>query len=142
MAMTKGVDHVGLSVKSLAATKDFFVEVLEFEVLKYVEGEHAFVTDGTTMITLWQTAEEKADVKSAGLHHLAFQVESLAVLRQIEERMKQKNIRLQFEGIGVQEGGFISLFCYGPSGIRIEFSTPEKELSEDIPIIGGCDVVD
>lgn len=142
MAMTKGVNHVGLSVTNLAATKGFFVDILEFEVLKYVEGNHAFVTDGTTMITLWQTAEEEANVKTAGLHHLAFQVESFAVLRKIEERLKQKNFRLQFDGIGVQEGGFISLFCYGPSGIRIEFSTPEKDLSGDIPIIGGCGVVD
>lgn len=144
MAMTKGVNHVGLSVTNLDATKDFFVEILEFQVLQYVEGQHAFVTDGTTMVTLWQTAEEEADVKTAGLHHLAFQVESVTVLRKIEERMKQKNIRLQFDGIGVrgQEGGFIALFCYEPSGIRIELATSEKDLSGVIPIIGGCGAVD
>lgn len=144
MAMTKGVNHVGLSVTNLAETKDFFVEILEFQELKYVEREHAYVTDGNTMITLWQTAEEKADIKTAGLHHLAFQVESVAVLRKIEERMKQKNIRLQFDGIGVrgQEGGFIALFCYEPSGIRIELATSEKDLSGDIPIIGGCGALD
>jgi lactoylglutathione lyase len=144
MAMTRGVNHVGLSVTDLAASKDFFVEILEFQILKYQEGQHAFVTDGTTMITLWQTADQEANVKTAGLHHLAFQVESVAVLRKIEERIKQKNIRLQFDGIGVrgQEGGFIALFCYEPSGIRIELATSEKDLSGDIPIIGGCGVVD
>ncbi|WP_408011455.1 VOC family protein [Pseudalkalibacillus sp. A8] len=144
MAMTKGVNHVGLSVTNLEETKDFFVEILEFQVLKYVEGGHAFVTDGDTIITLWQTAEEKADVKTAGLHHLAFQVESVTVLRKIEERMKQKNIRLQFDGIGVrgQEDGFIALFCYEPSGIRIELATSEKDLLGDIPIIGGCGALD
>lgn len=142
--MTKGVNHVGLSVTDLQATKDFFVEILEFEVLKYAEGQHAYVTDGTTMITLWQTAEQEANLKTAGLHHLALQVESVSVLRKIEERMKQKNIRLQFDGIGVrgQEGGFVALFCYEPSGIRIELASSEKDVSGDIPIIGGCGVVD
>lgn len=144
MAMTRGVNHVGLSVTNLAASKDFFVEILEFDVLKYEEDQHAFVTDGTTMVTLWQTAEQEANVKTAGLHHLAFQVESAALLRKLEERMKQKNIRLQFDGIGVrgQEGGFLALFCYEPSGIRIELATSEKDPSGDIPIIGGCGVVD
>lgn len=142
--MTRGVNHVGLSVTDLQATKDFFVEILEFEVLKYQEGQHAYVTDGVTMITLWQTAEQEATVKTAGLHHLALQVESVAVLRILEERMRQKNIRLQFDGIGVrgQEGGFIALFCYEPSGIRIELATSEKDLSGEIPIIGGCGVTD
>ncbi len=144
MALTTGVNHVGLSVTDLEATKDFFVQILEFTVLKYVEGGHAFVTDGTTMITLWQTAEQEANVKTAGLHHLAFQVESVAILRQIEERMKQKQIRLQFDGIGVrgQEGGYIALFCYEPSGIRIELATAEKDMVGEIPIIGGCGAVD
>ncbi len=142
MAITKGVHHVGLSVTNLGATKDFFVEILEFEVLEYVEGDHAFVTDGTTMITLWPTAEVEVEVKTAGLHHIAFEVESLAVLRKIEERMKQNNIRLQFNGIGEQGYGLTSLFCYGPSGIRIEFSTLEKHSSQDIPNIGGCGVLD
>ncbi|NRD79150.1 VOC family protein [Bacillus sp. BRMEA1] len=144
MALTKGVNHVGLSVTNLKETKDFFVDILEFQVLKYIEGDYAFVTDGNTMITLWQTAEETADVKTAGLHHLAFQVESVDLLRKIEERMKQKKIRLQFDGIGVrgQEGGFIALFCYEPSGIRIELATTEKDQSGDIPIIGGCGVID
>jgi len=144
MALTAGVNHVGLSVTDLDASKDFFADILEFDVLRYDAGERAYITDGTTMITLWQTAEREADVKTAGMHHLAFQVESVAVLRKIEERMKQKNVRLQFDGIGVrgQEGGNIALFCYEPSGIRIELATSEKDLAREIPIIGGCGVVD
>ncbi|MGO0059815.1 VOC family protein [Brevibacillus fluminis] len=144
MALTKGVNHVGLSVTNLEASKRFFTDILEFELLKDVEGDHAFVTDGTTMITLWQTAEQAATVKTAGLHHLALQVESVAVLRQLEARMKQNGIRLQFDGIGVrgQEGGFLALFCYDPSGIRIELATLEKDLTGGVPIIGGCGVVE
>ncbi|WNC13168.1 VOC family protein [Brevibacillus brevis] len=144
MALTHGVNHVGLSVTDLEASMDFFTEILEFERLQYEAGHHAYVTDGVTMITLWQTAEREATVSVAGMHHLALSVPSVAVLRQIEERMKQRKVRLQFGGIGVkgQEGGSIALFCYEPSGIRIELTTPEKVEAKEIPIIGGCGAVD
>lgn len=58
--------------------------------------------------------------------------------------MLHQRIRLQFDGIGVrgQEGGYIALFCYEPSGIRIELATAEKDMAGEIPIIGGCGVVD
>ncbi|MED4586779.1 VOC family protein [Brevibacillus choshinensis] len=143
MALTNGVHHVGLSVTNLEASKEFFTEVLEFQLLQHEAGHHAYVTDGVTMITLWQTAELEASVKVAGMHHLALSVKSLEVLRQIEERMKQRKINLQFGGIGVkgQEGGFIALFCYEPSGIRIELTTTERDLEKEIPIIGGCGAV-
>lgn len=143
MALTNGVHHVGLSVTNLEATKEFFTEVLEFQLLQHEAGHYAYVTDGVTMITLWQTAEQEASVSVAGMHHLALHVKSLEVLRQIEERMKQRKIRLQFGGIGVkgQEGGFIALFCYEPSGIRIELTTTERDQAKEIPIIGGCGAV-
>jgi len=144
MALTNGVHHVGLSVTDLEASKGFFTDILEFEVLQYEAGHHAYVTDGTNMITLWQTADQEAAVKVAGLHHLAFRVASVAVLRQLEERMKQNGVRLQFGGIGVkgQEGGYIGLFCYEPSGIRIELTTEERDEAKEIPIIGGCGAVE
>lgn len=143
MALTNGVQHVGLSVTNLEATKDFFTDILEFDVLQYEAGHHAYVSDGVTMITLWQTADQEATVNVAGLHHLALSVESVALLRQIEERMKQRNVRLQFGGIGVkgQEGGYIALFCYEPSGIRIELTTKERDVTKEIPIIGGCGAI-
>ncbi|MDF2683489.1 MAG: Glyoxalase/bleomycin resistance protein/dioxygenase [Brevibacillus sp.] len=143
MALTNGVHHVGLSVTSLEASKEFFTEVLEFELLQYEAGHHAYVTDGVTMITLWQTADQEASVKVAGMHHLALSIKSVEVLRQIEERMKQRKVRLQFGGIGVkgQEGGYIALFCYEPSGIRIELTTTERDQTKEIPIIGGCGAV-
>ncbi|QRG66045.1 VOC family protein [Brevibacillus choshinensis] len=144
MAMTNGVSHVGLSVTNLEESKEFFTDVLEFEVLQYEAGHHAYVSDGATMITLWQTADQGAAVNVAGLHHLALSVKSIAVLRQIEERMKQRNIRLQFGGIGVkgQEGGYVALFCYEPSGIRIELTTTERDVAKEIPIIGGCGAIE
>ncbi|MED1951881.1 VOC family protein [Brevibacillus centrosporus] len=144
MALTKGVNHVGLSVTDLEASKAFFTDILEFETVEYAEGHHAYVTDKATMITLWQTAEQEASVNAAGLHHLALSVESVAVLRQLEERMKERGIRLQFGGIGVkgQEGGTIALFCYDPSGIRIELTTPQRDMKKEIPIIGGCGAVE
>lgn len=144
MAVTKGVNHVGLSVIHLEESKTFFREILEFELLEFVPGHHAFVTDGKTMVTLWQTAKNEASLETAGLHHLAFEVESARILREVEDKLRRQNYRIQFDGMGVRgkEGGFLSLFFYDPSGIRIELVSKEKDLTGDVPIIGGCGVIE
>jgi lactoylglutathione lyase len=144
MAITKGVNHVGLSVIHLEESKTFFMEMLGFDLLEFVSSHHAFVTDGNTMITLWQTAKKEATVETAGLHHLAFEVESANVLSEVENKLRRQNYRIQFDGIGVRgkEGGFLSLFFYDPSGIRIELVSKDKDETGDIPIIGGCGEID
>ncbi|ASZ60047.1 VOC family protein [Bacillus subtilis] len=144
MAITKGIDHVGLSVKNLEESINFFQSILEFDLSKYVEGKYAFVTDGFRMITLWQTAKSNFDIHTAGLHHLAFQVETAEDLYKVEKKLKENNYRIQFDGVGVrgEEGDFLALYFYDPSGIRIELVSNELDEIGRIPIIGGCGAID
>ena len=76
-AVTRGAHHIGLTVPDLAATRAFFVDVLGYDQVGEVPDYPAvFLTDGGTMITLWQ-AENPAgavpfDRKNViGLHHRA-----------------------------------------------------------------------
>ena len=63
-SLTRGVDHVGLSVVDLERTKSFFCDCLGFKVLgERPDYPAAFVTDGTTMVTLWQVKAPDACVE-------------------------------------------------------------------------------
>ena len=80
-ALTQGAHHIGLTVPDLAKTRAFFIDTLGFDQLGDVPDYPAvFMSDGATMITLWQ-AENPAtavpfDRKNViGLHHLALKVD-------------------------------------------------------------------
>src|SRR5215831_19289707 len=94
-AITTGVDHVGLAVRDLGATRDFFVKGLGFTLLaENPDYPAAFVTDGYTRITLWQVADPTHATgfnrrNNVGLHHLAFKVGSAEALNTAFERVSQ-----------------------------------------------------
>ncbi|MFT7471488.1 MAG: lactoylglutathione lyase, partial [Kiritimatiellia bacterium] len=59
-----GIDHFGLAVTDLQASKNFFVEVLGFDLL----GEDsvypsAFVANEEIMVTLWRVTDPKKAVE-------------------------------------------------------------------------------
>ena len=56
--LTQGAHHVGLTVPDLNAARSFYVDTLGFKILGEVEDYPAiFVSDGNTMITLWQAVD-------------------------------------------------------------------------------------
>jgi catechol 2,3-dioxygenase-like lactoylglutathione lyase family enzyme len=85
-AVTQGAHHIGLTVPNLSKTRSFFMESLGFDqVGEIAHYPAAFLSDGTTMITLWQAADPATaipfDRKNViGLHHFAVRVRSSAVL--------------------------------------------------------------
>jgi lactoylglutathione lyase len=85
MTITRGVDHVGLSVRDLEASKKFFEEILEFKVIDEKEGEYAFVSDRTTMITLWQTANTSPNILCFFMTLVIFALNWFALIRISQE---------------------------------------------------------
>ncbi|HEY9825027.1 MAG TPA: VOC family protein [Stenomitos sp.] len=58
MAITQGAHHIGLTVPNLITTRDFFVNILDFKQVGEVPTYPAcFLSDGTTLLTLWQAAD-------------------------------------------------------------------------------------
>jgi len=128
---TKGAHHVGLTVPDLSRTRAFFVDTLGFtQIGGLPDYPSAFVTDGTTMITLWQAVDpERAipfDRKNVvGLHHLALKVETAEALESLRRKLDQtKDIEIEFPPEPLNEGPVMHMMCSIPGGIRMEFIAP------------------
>ncbi len=127
-ARTQGAHHIGLTVPNLPQTRAFFVDVLGFEqVGERPEYPAAFVSDGSTMITLWQAANPESatpfDRKSnVGLHHLALKIPSSKELDALHETLlSTEDVRIEFAPEPLGQGPVRHMMCAIPGGIRVEF---------------------
>ena len=133
MSTTLGVHHVGLSVPDLKAATDFFVEALGFQkVGGKPDYPSVFVSDGTTMLTLWQIAEPETATQfdrntNIGLHHLALKVADKDQLTKLHAQLVERDdIDIEFAPEPIVSGAAIHHFiCAMPGGIRIEFTAAE-----------------
>lgn len=130
-ALTRGAHHVGLTVPDLARAESFFVDLLGYDRVGSVEEYPAsFLTDGTTMITLWQasdpgTAQSFDRKNNIGLHHLALTVTDAGVLRVLQDRIgADRDCVIEFEPESLGGGPARHMMCTIPGGIRVEFIAP------------------
>ena len=131
-ACTQGAHHIGLAVRDVAEARDFFVDALGFSVAAERPDYPAiFVTDGTTLLTLWQVADPAGATAfdrraNIGLHHLALRVADLDALRTVFARVQNHSgTVIEFDPEPIREGATTHHFiCAMPGGIRIEFATP------------------
>ncbi len=128
---TKGIHHLGLTVPNVNETRRFFVDVLDYEFLgERTDYPAACVTDGVTMITLWQTTDPDTAVpfnrkNVVGLHHLALAVDNHQGLDAIFERLRvAENVSIEFPPEARGDKGARHLMCNIPGGIRVEFFSP------------------
>jgi lactoylglutathione lyase len=128
-SLTQGVDHVGLTVSDLAATRDFFVEALGWWLLGQNEKyPAAFVSDGHTKITLWRVSDMSDFVafdrhKNIGLHHLALRLPTLDALNAVFEVVsKWPDVVVEFSPEPSGAGPKVHAMVREPSGNRIELS--------------------
>lgn len=129
--ITRGAHHVGLTVPNLDATRKFFRNALGYEQVGEVPDYPAvFLSDGNTMITLWQAADPvhavPFDRKNViGLHHLALKVENDAALERLYERLQYTDgVSIEFAPEPLGEGPTRQMMCSIPGGIRVEFIAP------------------
>ena len=128
---TRGVHHVGLTVPDLAAARRFFLEALQYQQLGEVPDYPAvFVSDGGTMITLWQAQDPKSaapfDRKNViGLHHLALSVENEVSLKDLHRRLEGRDdVDIEFAPEPLGDGPTQHMMTSIPGGIRVEFIAP------------------
>ena len=130
-AVTKGAHHIGLTVPNLQETRNFFITTLGFEQVGEVPDYPAvFLTDGTTMITLWQAADPKTatpfDRKNViGLHHFALSVDGSAVLEELDAKLvRTPGVDVEFGPEPLGGGPTRHMMCAIPGGIRMELIAP------------------
>ena len=128
ISMTQGINHLGLSVKDLNQTRDFFVNGLGWEESGRDESyPRTAVSDGHIKFTLWQVDHnlEVQDFhrrKNIGLHHVALTVASEQELNTVFETLKNyPGIEIEFSPELVSGGPRKHFICYEPGGIRVEF---------------------
>jgi catechol 2,3-dioxygenase-like lactoylglutathione lyase family enzyme len=130
--LTTGAHHVGLTVPDLDAATAFFCVTLGY---KEVGGNPAypskFVSDGATLITLWQAADPATATpfdrkRNIGLHHLALGVADAGALDIVHARVAaHPGVTIEFPPEPIREGAATRHFmCAMPGGIRVEFATP------------------
>jgi catechol 2,3-dioxygenase-like lactoylglutathione lyase family enzyme len=127
--LTLGVDHVGLSVRSVRASSEFFVKCLEWKTVGGRPDYPAiFVSDGSTRLTLWQvtdpvncTAFDRR--QSIGLHHLALKVADRASLGLAYGRIVEwPGVVVEFPPEPSGQGPKFHTMLREPGGTRIELS--------------------
>ncbi len=129
--LTIGIHHVGLTVPDLAVAVAFFTEALAFnEVGGRPDYPAIFVSDGTTMVTLWQAANPASARafdrrENIGLHHLALKVADAAALDAVHARVTEwPGAAIEFAPEPIRPGALILHFIAAmPGGVRIEFAT-------------------
>ncbi|MEM7120441.1 MAG: VOC family protein [Pseudomonadota bacterium] len=127
-ARTRGAHHVGLTVPDLAKTRAFFVDTLGYQQVGEVPTYPAvFLSDGATMITLWQAADPETAVpfdrkNIIGLHHLALGVDNTDALDDLYGALKANNdVTVEFAPEPLGDGPASHMMCAIPGGIRVEF---------------------
>ncbi len=90
---TRGIDHVGLSVRDLESTRRFFCDCLGWRVVgERSEYPAAFVSDGHQVVTLWRVEAPVRAIAfdrrtNVGLHYLALAVADRAALDALYQRI-------------------------------------------------------
>lgn len=140
------VGHVGINVKDMEVSKEFYINLFGFEVIfeetledkRYIFLGH----DGEIIITLWEQAQNSFSKNTAGLHHLAFIVDSVDELKAFEKKLDDNNVSKIYDGIvshaeGAQSGG---VFFLDPSGVRLEVCIAEgiDECNPEIKDRSSC----
>jgi catechol 2,3-dioxygenase-like lactoylglutathione lyase family enzyme len=133
MTLTQGTHHIGLTVPNINATRDFFVDVLEFQQVGDVPDYPAFfLSDGTSLLTLWQAVEPEHAISfnrktNIGLHHFAFKVDSVETLKSIYEKLKTTvNVEIEFAPEPLGSGSTQHMMFTIPGGIRMELTAPAR----------------
>ncbi|MCZ6452918.1 MAG: VOC family protein, partial [Alphaproteobacteria bacterium] len=89
-----------------------------------------FLTDGTTMITLWSAADPATAVSFdrknvIGLHHFALTVADADTLQSLHGVLQSTDdVEIEFAPESLGGGPTHHMICAIPGGIRVEFIAP------------------
>lgn len=138
--------HIGLNVSNVQRSTQFYQQVFGFEVMGQSNDagrQYAFLgRAGKLILTLWQQSEGRFPKQLPGLHHLSFQVGSVADVQAFEARLQSLGTPFLYDGIvphgeGADSGG---VFFEDPDGIRLEIFTASgvKEYTAPVANAPSC----
>ncbi|AZP17738.1 VOC family protein [Streptomyces aquilus] len=138
--MTLRTGHIGLNVTDLDRSLAFYRDVLGFTLIgegKEEDRRYAFLGDGSALVlTLWQQAANGFAGDRAGLHHLAFEADSIERVREYEEALRTYGVDFAYDGVVAHREGAASggIFFHDPDGTRLEISVPDGAEGAPAPV--------
>lgn len=128
---TKGINHLGLTVRDLDQTTAFFTDLLGWKLLARDDSyPRTTVSDGYCRFTLWQADpkqplnefDRKANI---GLHHVALEVSSEEELMTLAAGIRDwPGVAIEFEPESLGNGPRKHMMFREPGGIRMEIIWP------------------
>jgi lactoylglutathione lyase len=140
------IGHVGLNVTDIDRSLDFYTYTLGFRLISDGTGAEEpsrrfamLGRDGKVLLTLWQQAAGEYAPGGAGLHHLAFEVDTVEQVRAIERLLVNRGVRFGYEGLAAHSEGASSggIFFHDLDGIRLEIFASSG--AEDAPAPSGTE---
>jgi catechol-2,3-dioxygenase len=117
---TIALGHIGLNVSDLDISEGFYQEVLGLRVAdESLQPPFRYATmarDGKMVLTLWEQSSGRFKKRHVGLHHLAFEADS------VEELNRTKGI---LENLGVRCSEGARLYTEGSRASAIHFEDPD-----------------
>ena len=120
------VGHIGINVNNLKISKEFYINLFDFEVLgESFEDGKKFIFLGNNkelLLTLWEQSDKKFSKTNAGLHHLAFILKDMEELKLFEKKLDSQNVvKIYDDIVSHSEGGDSGgLFFLDPDNTRLE----------------------
>lgn len=134
------VGHIGINVNNIEVSKKFYEEIFDFEVIsERLEGDRKYLflgLNGEIIITLWEQSKNKFSIDTAGLHHLAFQLDTIDELIEFEKKLDSLNVEKIYDKIvshaeGTESGG---VYFLDPDSVRLEVCVA-KDIDKSKPAI-------
>ncbi|WP_045858221.1 VOC family protein [Teredinibacter purpureus] len=125
---THGLHHLGLTVPNIHNTADFFESVLGYKrVGEKPDYPAIFISDGITMLTLWQVQTPQKMVhfdrkQNVGLHHFAIKVGGIDQLETLQKAIEHYDgATLEFAPEALNSSPVTHMMVTIPGGLRVEF---------------------
>jgi lactoylglutathione lyase len=133
---TIALGHIGLTVSDLEVSEGFYQEVLGLRVvdesLQFPSRYASMARDGKTVLTLWEQNGRRIKKRQPGLHHLAFEAESVQEVNRTKRLLD--NIGAHWtEGAQIYREGSraAAIHFEDPDGIRIELYSSDQFAASD-----------
>lgn len=128
---TKGINHLGLTVRDLDQTTSFFTDLLGWTLLGRDDSyPRTTVSDGHSRFTLWQADLSRPVIgfdrkTNIGLHHVALEVATKEDLFKMANKVRTwPGIIMEFEPEPLGDGPRMHMMFAEPGGIRVEIIWP------------------
>ncbi|MUL78917.1 VOC family protein [Mycolicibacterium sp. CBMA 226] len=117
------LNHAVLYVRDLSRSIDFYRDILNFDVVMEMGGRAAFLrADGSVndhdlgLISVDRAGASDAGLSTVGLYHLAWEVDKLRDLQELERRLAAASALVGASDHGTTK----SLYAHDPDGLEFE----------------------